>query len=202
MARLNAARLRLGIEWLVALAITAVRNARRCGEEDLAAIAARADQLIAAQPGPGQFATAVLARLNTSTGMIDVLNAGHPLPLLIRRGKVIKEVGPPPRLPLGIQPPPGRPITAQVQREQLEPGDRLLFYTDGVTEARDAAGDMFGIQRLIDHTERHAAAGLPTAETLRRLAHAVATHHDGSAADDATLLLAEWSPAAAQRALP
>src|SRR3954469_19382611 len=89
-----------------ALAITAVRNARRAGEEDLAAIAARADQLIAAQPGPRQFATAVLARLNTSTGMIDVLNAGHPLPLLIRGGKVVKELGPPPRLPLGIQPPP------------------------------------------------------------------------------------------------
>jgi len=44
-----------------ALAITAVRNARRAGEQDLNAIAARSDDLIAAQPGPLQFATAVLA---------------------------------------------------------------------------------------------------------------------------------------------
>ena len=185
-----------------ALAITAVRNARRAGEEDLAAIAARADQLIAAQPGPGQFATAVLARLNTSTGMIDVLNAGHPLPLLIRGGKVIKELGPPPRLPLGIQPPPDRPITAQVQREQLEPGDRLLFYTDGVTEARDDTGAFFGEERLVELTEHAAASGLPAPEVLRRLVIAVLDHQKGQLQDDASLLIAEWSPDAHQRMYP
>jgi serine phosphatase RsbU (regulator of sigma subunit) len=185
-----------------ALAITAVRNARRCGEEDLAAIAARADQLIATQHGPGQFATAVLARLNTSTGMIDVLNAGHPLPLLIRGGKVIKEVGPPPRLPLGIQPPPGRPIIAQVRREQLEPGDRLLFYTDGVTEARDDTGAFFGEERLVELTEHAAASGLPAPEVLRRLVIAVLDHQKGQLQDDASLLIAEWSPDAHQRMYP
>ena len=84
----------------------------------------------------------------------------------------------------------------------MEPGDRLLLYTDGITEARNQAGELFGLQRLIDHTERHAAAFLPAAETLRRLAHAVASHHGGPADDDATLLLAEWSPDAAQRGLP
>ena len=94
-----------------------------------------------------------------------MLNAGHPLPLLIRGGKVIKELGPPPRLPLGIQPPPDRPITSQVQREQLEPGDRLLFYTDGVTEARDNTGAFFGEERLVELTE-HAAAGLTPVATL------------------------------------
>lgn len=185
-----------------ALAITAVRNARRSGEEDLAAIAARADQLIAAQPGPGQFATAVLARLNTSTGMIDVLNAGHSLPLLIRGGKVIKELGPPPRLSLGIQPPPGRPITAQVQRQQLEPGDRLLFYTDGVTEARDDTGAFFGEERLVELTEHAAASGLPAPEVLRRLVIAVLDHQKGQLQDDASLLIAEWSPNAPQRLYP
>jgi serine phosphatase RsbU (regulator of sigma subunit) len=185
-----------------ALAITAVRNARRAGEEDLAALAARADQLIAAQPGPGQFATAVLARLNTSTGMIDVLNAGHPLPLLIRGGKVIKELGPPPRLPLGIQPPPGRPITSQVRREQLEPGDRLLFYTDGVTEARDDTGAFFGEERLVELTEHAAAYGLPAPEVLRRLLIAVLDYQKGQLQDDASLLIAEWSPDAHQRMYP
>jgi sigma-B regulation protein RsbU (phosphoserine phosphatase) len=61
---------------------------------------------------------------------------------------------------------------------------------------------MFGVSRLIERTEFHTAAGLPAPETLRRLAHAVATYHDGPYVDDATLVLAEWSSAAVQRTLP
>ena len=45
--------------------------------------------------------------------------------------------------------------------EVMEPGDRLLLHTDGITEARDTSGEEFGVDRLIDHAERHAAAGLP-----------------------------------------
>jgi serine phosphatase RsbU (regulator of sigma subunit) len=185
-----------------ALAITAIRNARRAGEQDLAAIADRADELIAAQPGPLQFATAVLARLDTATGMIDVLNAGHPPPLLIRGGKVVKELGPPPRMPLGIQPLAARPVSTRIGREQLEPGDRLLFHTDGITEARDDTGAFFGQERLVELTEHAAASGLPTPEVLRRLVIAVLDHQKGQLQDDATLLIAEWSPDAYQRIYP
>ncbi len=77
-----------------------------------------------------------------------------------------------------------------------------MLYTDGVTEARDTHGEQFGTHRLINHVERHAAAGLPAPETLRRLARAIASHHDGPAADDTTLLLAEWSPTVVGRLLP
>ena len=185
-----------------ALAITAVRNARRAGEEDLVAIAARADELIAAQPGPRQFATAVLARLDTATGMIAVLNAGHPPPLLVRRGRVVKELGPRPRLPLGVEPLPGRPVPAEVWREQLEPGDRLLFHTDGITEARDHTGAFFGEERLVELTEHAAASGLSAPEVLRRLVLDVLDHQDGELQDDATLLLVEWSPHAYERMYP
>jgi sigma-B regulation protein RsbU (phosphoserine phosphatase) len=186
--------LKAGITCTVAMA--AIRAARRAGH-GLDAQARAVDTAILQQFSDARFATAVLAELDMDTGTLRYINAGHPAPLLLRAGHVVRELSAGRRLPLGLD-----EASVEVGQEPMEPGDRLLLYTDGVTEARDAAGDMFGTQRLIDHTERHAAAGLPTAETLRRLAHAVATHHDGPAADDATLLLAEWSPAAAQRAVP
>ncbi|HEY0534332.1 MAG TPA: PP2C family protein-serine/threonine phosphatase, partial [Actinoplanes sp.] len=130
-------------------------------------------------------------------GMLRYANAGHPAPLLLRSGHVVHELSKGRRLPLGLGGPPD-----EIAEHRMEPGDRLLLYTDGITEARDPAGELFGIRRLADHAERHAAAGLPASETLRRLAQAVAGHQDGPARDDATLLLAEWSPTAARRAVP
>jgi sigma-B regulation protein RsbU (phosphoserine phosphatase) len=178
------------------VAMAALRAARRAGR-DLTAQARAADIAIAEQFTSGSFATAVLVELDLETGGLRYVNAGHPAPLLLRAGHVVDELGGGRRLPLGIR---GTPD--EIAEQRMEPGDRLLLYTDGITEARNPAGELFGAERLIDHAERHAAAGLPAAETLRRLAQAVAAHHEGPAIDDATLLLAEWSPTAAQRSVP
>ncbi len=186
-----------------ALALTGVRNARRRGETDLVAIAARADELITAQQGRPQFATAVLARLDTTTGVLEYLNAGHMPPLLVRGGRVVKSLAGPHRLPLGVVVAPGAPgAPAPVAREQLEPGDRLLMYSDGITEARDEHGAFFGEERLVELTEHAAAADLSAPETLRRLALAVLEHQRGQLQDDATLLLAEWSSSGYLRMFP
>ena len=185
-----------------ALAITAVRNARRSGVEDLVAIAALADELIGVGPGPKQFATAILARLDVVSGRLAILNAGHPPPLLVRSGKVVKELGPPPRTPLGVTLLGGAVQDVQVSSEQLEPGDRLLLYSDGIVEARDRNGVFFGEERLVEMTEHAAASGLSAPETLRRLATAVLEHQGGQLQDDATLLLAEWSTDAYRRMYP
>ncbi|MEN3270437.1 PP2C family protein-serine/threonine phosphatase [Pseudonocardia sp.] len=174
-----------------ALAITGVRNARRAGVQDLPTIAARADELIRQQPGPLQFATAVLGRLDTTSGMLDYLIAGHPPPLLVRQGRVVKELAAPPRMPLGVTVQGREPAVAA--REQLEPGDRLLLYADGVTEARDSHGRFFGEQRLFELTEHAAAAEVSAPETLRRLTAAVLEHQAGRLQDDATLLPVDWS---------
>ena len=89
-----------------------------------------------------------------------------------------------------------------VGHEQLEPGDRLLLYSDGIVEARNAHGEFFGEQRLVDFTRRAELAGLPAPETLRRLAAAVLDHQGGHLQDDATLVLVDWSADARRRLFP
>jgi serine phosphatase RsbU (regulator of sigma subunit) len=79
-----------------------------------------------------------------------------------------------------------------VRREQLEPGDRIILYTDGIVEARNDQGEEFGLQRFTDYIVRHNADNLPVHETLRQLVHAVVEQHAGELVDDATVLLAEW----------
>jgi phosphoserine phosphatase RsbU/P len=179
-----------------AVALSAMRAARRDGD-GLYAMARAADAALVEYIAEARFATAVLCHLNLDTGLLRYLNAGHPPPLLLRRGKVIRRLCRGQRLPLGLDDP-----QIDIAEEALEPGDRLLLYTDGVTEAQDRYGELFGEQRLADLVERHAAAGLPAPETLRRLCHAALAHSDGPPADDATLLLFEWSPRAAERVLP
>jgi hypothetical protein len=174
----------------------AIRASRRAGH-DLDAQARAADTAIADQFPSGSFATAVLAELNMDTGILRYANAGHPAPLLLRSGHVVRELNKGRRLPFGLG-----GVPDEIAEHRMEPGDRLLLYTDGITEARNSAGELFGIRRLADYAERHLTEGLPAAETLRRLAQAVAGHQPGPARDDATLLMAEWSPTAAHRAVP
>ncbi|MFI6509644.1 hypothetical protein ACIBCT_18715 [Streptosporangium sp. NPDC050855] len=52
-----------------------------------------------------------------------------------------------------------------------------MFYSDGIAEARNAAGQEFGLSRLVDFIIRHTADGLPAPETLRRLVRSLLDHH-------------------------
>jgi serine phosphatase RsbU (regulator of sigma subunit) len=127
--------------------------------------------------------------LDISTGKLNYLVAGHPPPLLLRANKNVKALQGGHRVPLGVS-----SDDVEVVAEYLEPGDRLLFYADGITEARDAHGRPFGINRLIDFAERSGTDGLPAPETLRRLAHDVLNYQGGLLQDDATLLMVDWRP--------
>ena len=112
------------------------------------------------------------------TGALDYLIAGHPAPLLLRGGTVIKELDATPRVPLGVTVAGAQ--RGRVSREQLQTDDRLLFYSDGVVEARNREGVFFGEERLVALLEEAAAAELSAPEMLRRLTAAVLRHQGGS----------------------
>ncbi len=134
---------------LATLAVAAYRNARRADRSLIDTAALIHDALVDAFGGTA-FATAVLAELDTDTGMLTWVNAGHPPPLLLRQGKLVRSLHSRPALPLGLVVTGRPPATVAVGREQLQPNDRVLFYTDGVTEARSPTGAFFGEQALID----------------------------------------------------
>jgi serine phosphatase RsbU (regulator of sigma subunit) len=173
--------------FIAAAALAGYRGARHAGDP-LTAQAEAIDRAIADQFGGRSFCTGVLAEVDLASGRLRYLNAGHPEPLLMRSGKVVKTLTGGRRVPLGLGPAP-----AVVAEEPLQPGDWLVLHTDGVTEARDEHGDWFGGARLVDLLEREAASDRPPPETVRRLVRAVLRHQKGELQDDATVLLARWT---------
>jgi serine phosphatase RsbU (regulator of sigma subunit) len=140
----------------------------------------------------------VIARLDVRTGHLRWVNAGHPPPLVIRDGRRARMLSAPPATPLGV-PLGSRPDVAE---ESLEPGDMLLLYSDGLTEARRPGGELLGVDGLTEFIEHEAAARQPAPETLRRLRHAIVAKHDDRLRDDATALLVEWNRGTEAELLP
>ena len=171
-----------------AVTVSAYRNARR-QRLDLPETYAAVDETLRAEFGGERFATGVLAQLDLRDGWLSWISAGHPAPLLLRAGKLVKVLELQPSTPLGV---PFGLTPVAVGEEQLEPGDRVLLYTDGVVEARTRTGEFFTADRLAEFLERETADGRPTPETLRRLRHAILAHQNGQLQDDATALLVEW----------
>jgi hypothetical protein len=171
---------------MATVAVAAYRHARR-SDVDLADLYAAIDRAIAGQFDQDSFATAQMARLDVGSGLLQWVNAGHPHPLLLRNRRVVRTLHSPTTLPAGIG-----GATPHVSEESLEPGDRVLFFSDGITEEHTTGGEQFGEPRLIDQFERAEQSGGPVQETVRRLSHALMRERGGSTSDDATLFLLEW----------
>ncbi|MFI5829019.1 PP2C family protein-serine/threonine phosphatase [Streptomyces sp. NPDC051578] len=169
------------------LAVGACRNSRRQGA-DLVGISERVEELLIEQFSHHSYVTGILADLDTATGELTWVNRGHHPPLVIRGGRWSTQLACPPAHPMGTD----LRLPVRICREQLEPGDRLVLYTDGITEARRPGSNEFGLERFTDFLIRRHADGLPVPETLRRLIQAVMDHHEGRLGDDATILLCEW----------
>lgn len=176
----------IGSTLLTGLAVGAYRHARRAGQP-IPAIHTAIDQALGSYYENLSFATGIVARLDAVTGRLEWSCAGHPPPLLLRGRKVVAELAREPQLPFGLGGPAPQPASTD-----LEPGDTVLCYTDGVVEARTPDGELFGLDRLADLAEREAASGQPPEEVVRRLVRAVIDHQASDLRDDATLLLVRW----------
>lgn len=169
-----------------AVAIAGYRNSRR-GGASLVERWKTADTAVAREFGGERFATAVFAELDLATGRLRSVSAGHPPALVARENRVIARCADEPTLPLGLG---GE--EPSVTEEHLQPGDRLLLFTDGIVEARSGDGEFFGEDRLVEQIARELGTGLPAPEAVRRLVRTIADHQDGRLRDDATLMLVEW----------
>jgi serine phosphatase RsbU (regulator of sigma subunit) len=133
----------------------------------------------------GRYATMFFGMLDRE-GHLDYLNAGHPSPLLLRRG-VVSEIFTQGSFPVGLIP----EASYAVARETLEPGDTLVLFSDGVTEAADPEEKMFGVSRLTEAVAGHHDA--PLDQLQKRVVDSVEHFARGaSQADDITLLLIRY----------
>jgi serine phosphatase RsbU (regulator of sigma subunit) len=164
----------------------------------LAEVARRIDAGLARRPAAPleEFVTAVLAEIDPAAGRLTVYNCGHPPPLVLTPGadgpagrgeaQVITVDVPAPALPLWLMSLGG---TSGAERTvPLQPGDALLLYTDGVTEARDARREFYPLEERVAAL----AAGPrgPAGDLLDRLRDDLVRHVSAPLDDDAALLLA------------
>ena len=106
-------------------------------------VLAEANRTLRAYVPPNTFATCFYAVLDPRNGRLVYANAGHDLPYLWQRGggsRELEATG----MPLGLMP----DMSYEEQEATLKVGDSLLFYSDGLVEAHDPKGEMFGFPRL------------------------------------------------------
>lgn len=152
-------------------------------EPDLTALAARLERTVAREADGEKFVTAILAEIHTDERIAVLLNCGHPPPMVVRVDGSTDLPHPPAyALPLGLGMHGGEP--PRTYRSRFAPGDQLLLYTDGVTEARDADGVFYPLREragLLGHADAE--------EALEALREDVTHHADGPVHDDAAMLL-------------
>jgi len=151
------------------------------------------DTTLANQFQGSAFATGLLARIDLDTGVMSWTNGGHPPPVLIRGGRALGELGCVPTVPWGLATTTNSVGDPTTSTESLEPGDGVLFYTDGVVEAHKPGQELFGVDRLLDLTTQHGSEQQEPEEIVRHLIGSVTDHRSDALADDATVVLFRWN---------
>ena len=168
---------------LSAFGIATYRNARRRGDDIAAQALTLHDALRPAFDREG-YITALMVEIDLrDPGRSSLLRAGHHPPI-VQRGHAASTL-----LDVNGGLPFGMPFdeTVPVAPLVLQPGDRLVLFTDGVVEARPDGGEAFGLESLLRNLD--ALRDLSPREATRRVTRAVREHRSGELADDATILM-------------
>jgi serine phosphatase RsbU (regulator of sigma subunit) len=163
---------------LATLAVGSLRNSRRRGA-GVVEMAKAASRAVDEHGGHDQFVTGQVLRLVLASGALEIVNAGHVNPLLVRDG-VVENLALDADPPFGIRP----EMPYQLQYRQLEPGDRLVLLTDGMYERNAEAAQ---IEKLLA-----TLADLHPREAVQVLTAAVLQATEGNVLDDATALVLDW----------
>ncbi|WP_432537250.1 PP2C family protein-serine/threonine phosphatase [Kineococcus arenarius] len=168
-----------------AAVLSAFRHTAPLPGTGLDEVARRVEAAVQPRLGPEDFVTAVLCAVHPG-GRLDVVLCGHPAPLLLTPGRDPVAVGSHPGPPLGLG------VDPCVESTVLSAGQRLLLFTDGLVEARDASGRFFDLEA---EASCLAQAGPGLDDGLERLLAAVRRHVGGRLDDDLAVLLLERAPA-------
>ena len=146
------------------------------------ALCQQVNRILCGNIAEGRFISFFYCALDAASGVLTYSNAGHYLPAVVRLGGAIERLGA------------GGPVLGVITDAEYEqahvalgPGDRVVLFTDGLTEARNGAGDEFGEGRLLQAALRHRACSAPALQA--RLTDAVASFTGGGQQDDATLIV-------------
>ncbi|MCO1656309.1 PP2C family protein-serine/threonine phosphatase [Pseudonocardia humida] len=163
---------------LATVLVGSLRNERRRGA-DLGEQLRNANDALVAHSRVGQFVTGQVMHIDLDGGTATIVNAGHPFPLLLRRGRV-EEIA------LEIDPPFGLQAgwSFRLQRFALEPGDRIVFVTDGMLEREAARCDLPAA--IAGSGELHPR------QVVHALGAEVLLATGGSLRDDATTVCLDW----------
>ncbi len=172
--------------FFMAVARTLIKGTALLGL-DPAEVLARVNLELCRDNDSAMFVTLACGSLNFRTGELHYSNAGHNPPVLTRSGGPADWLPLPEGLVLGAM----EDAPFETKKIQLAPGDRLLLYTDGVTEAMNAGGALYSAERLLKAVERFRA--LPPEEFVRKVTESVREFADPEPqSDDLTLLALEY----------
>ncbi|MFW6690504.1 PP2C family protein-serine/threonine phosphatase [Streptomyces sp. MAR4 CNX-425] len=161
-----------------AVVLSAFREAAY-DETDLTGVGERLERALDRQLGGEKFVTAILAEVGSGPE-VTMLNFGHPAPLAVRQDGDVRFLSPPQRaLPLGL----GEHgvVRPEPHAARFAPGDQLLFYTDGVTEARDRTGAFYPLEQRAELLKDPDPEGALTALRQDVIEHVRAPLHDDAA---------------------
>jgi serine phosphatase RsbU (regulator of sigma subunit)/pSer/pThr/pTyr-binding forkhead associated (FHA) protein len=149
--------------------------------------AERLNRFLLDRTGGEKYAT-IFYCLITSDGALSYVNAGHCAPMVVLRGGDIRTLETT-AMPVGLL----ESAEFEVATERLEPGDKVIIYSDGVSEAQNTAGEFFGKKRLRELARARAAEGCQVIHNA--IQDAVAAFTEGAPqSDDITLLVLEFTP--------